>query len=185
MELKFIVFLVVCEHFDIVVKDVPRHVNWVKARAPAMEGRRPEVHPQALRLIEVLDGRILRVDMSNLVAINNPSNIVRRPLHFIGVPVVMWVELVPIVMRLNLIVPVAIYNIHGEGILFDRWHDLEIQLIPLKRIEVGPVPVCEEARHGALAIGRLHASHKLAVPELLVSGYRATSEVGLASRDGD
>ena len=46
VELEFVVMLVVGEHLDIVVKQVPWHVNRVKAFAPGVEGGCPEVHSQ-------------------------------------------------------------------------------------------------------------------------------------------
>ena len=87
-----------------------------------------------------------------------------------GVPVIMRIEIMRIIVRLDLIVTITIDNVHCEWILPDRGHNLHVELTPLKRIEVGPVPVGEERGDGAQLVRRLHARDKLAVLELLEGG---------------
>lgn len=98
MEFELIVLLVVSENFYVVVEDVPGHVKRIEALTPAAKSGCPKVHSQALSLVKVLHSGIVHVDMADLVAVDNPRNVVRSPFHFISVPVIMWVEMLSGVM---------------------------------------------------------------------------------------
>lgn len=118
----------------------------------------------------MVDSGVLVGDVADFVAINGPANVVRGPLHGVGVPVVVGVELVGVLVRLLLVVAVAVDHVHAERVVLHRGHDLDIELVPLSGLKVGAIPVGEEGGHGSLLIGGLHAGHELTVREFLVTG---------------
>ena len=177
MELELVVVFVVGEHLDVIIEHVPRHINWVELSTPAMESRCPEVHAQALWFIHMCNGRVMKADMAHFMPINNPRNVMRGPFHLICVPVIMRVESMSIIVRFKLLMAIAVDNIHGEWALLDRWHNLHVKLVPLVRVKVWPVPVCEERGDRSFSVRCLHASDKLAVPEFLESRDGATAEL--------
>ena len=138
MELKLIVRWIVIKHLHIVVKDVPWHINWVESDAPSVECGCPEVHPQRLRLIEVLNScticRMFRMGeayMAHLVAVDNPRHVVRRPLHLVYMPIIPWVESFSLVVRLHLALKaISINHVHLEWIVSERRHNLKVKLVP-------------------------------------------------------
>ena len=96
----------------------------------------------------------------------------------------MRVEAVGILVRLILVVSVTVDDVHREGIVGDRRHNLDIELVPLGWGEIRTVPVCEEGRDGSFFVWSLHTGHELAVGEFLVGGDGSTSEVKLSLGGG-
>ena len=168
VEFELVVSFIVCKDFNVIVEYEPWHINWIEACAPGVERRGPEVHAQTLCLVKMADCWVVQINMAHLVTIDRPGDVVWGPLHLVDVPVVMRVKPVRVVMRFNLVLAIAIDDIHGEWVTLNGRNDLHIELVPLIGLEVGPVPVREEGCDGALSIRGLHARHELAVAELLV-----------------
>ena len=184
VEHELVVLNVIRVHLNIVIFNVPGHVDWVESGAPRVEGRSPEVHSERLGLLEVIDGWVVSErNMAHFVAIDRPRDVVGRPLHLVDVPFVMGVETVRVIMRLNSIMAITVDDIHGEGVLRHRGHNFHIKLVPVLWAEVWTIPVGEEGRHGTLTIWSLHACDKLAVLELLESRYGSAAEVCLCNSD--
>ena len=73
-----------------------------------------------------------------------PKDSIWSPGHLIDVPLILWIEATVIVMRLTFAVTVSVDNIHREWVSLNRWHDLNIELIPASWVEVWSIPVGEE-----------------------------------------
>ena len=178
VQVELVRLLVVGVHLDVVVKDVPGHVLGVEAVAPGVERRCPEVHPEGLLLGHMLDGGILSRDVAHFVAIDGPADVVRSPLHGVGVPLIVWVEVVGILVGLVLVHAITVDDVHGEGVVLNGGHNLNIQLVPLTRGEVGSIPVGEEGRNGAHLVGGLHSRNELAIGEVLEGRDGSAAELG-------
>jgi len=140
-----------------------------------VEGGRPEVHAQRLLLVHVSHRGVVGGDVANLVTIDGPADVIRRPLHGVGVPVVARVEPMRVLVRLVLLMAVAVNDVHREGVALNRRHNLYVQLIPLAGLEVRAVPIREEGADRSHFVWGLHAGDELAVGEFLVRGDRATA----------
>ena len=171
--------------FDVVVVDLPRHVLGIKAFAPRFESWGPEVHHDTLRLRGKLNRGIRLSDAANLLVINRPSNEFRSPRNLINVPLILGVEARLIVMRLTLVLTISIDHIHGEWVLSNGRDDLDVELVPAARVEVGTVPIGEEGSNCALLVGRLHPGNELAVSELLEASHSTRLELRSCSNRGD
>ena len=171
--------------FDVVVVDLPRHVLGIKAFAPRFESWGPEVHHDTLRLRGKLNRGIRLSDAANLLVVNGPSNEFRSPRNLINVPLILRVEARLIVMRLTLVLTISIDHIHGEWVLSNRRDDLDVELVPAARVEVGTVPIGEEGSNCALLVGRLHPGNELAVSELLEASHSTRLELRSCSNRGD
>ena len=179
VQMEFIVILIPGEDLNVVVEDEPWHVSWVEALAPRVEGGRPEVHPKRLLLVHILEGGIVfPLENTNLLVIDGPADVSWRPLHRVCVPIIAWVEIMCVGVRLTLVVSIAPDSVHREWIMLDRRHNFNVQLVPVSGSEVRAVPVSEEGGHCAHLVRRLHASDELAVCELLVAGD-GTAAVGI------
>ena len=55
LELKVLRLLVVRVDLHVIIQHVPWHIDRVKAGTPGVEGGRPEVHPDCLSLVDVVD----------------------------------------------------------------------------------------------------------------------------------
>ena len=155
----------------IVIHEVPWHILGVQTFAPRLERWRPEVHHDGLWLCRQLHRRIVRVDATHLLVVNRVSNEIGRPLDLVNVPVVLWIEALLVVVTLPLSVSVAIDHVHAEGVLLDRRHNLNVELVPPARVEVGPIPVGEERADCALLVGGLHARDEFTIGKLLKAGH--------------
>ena len=110
-----------------------------------MESRRPEVHPNRLCFVHVIDSLDARGgQMADLMSINREGDVVWSPLHLISMPVIMWNEMTGIVMVFQLIVTISENHSGPHRILVNRGDNLDIELIPLRWREVWPIPVREE-----------------------------------------
>ena len=125
----------------------------------------------------------VRVKVADFAPIDGKGDVVRSPLHLVDVPVIVWVEVVGIVMHLLLLLSIAVDDVGGEGVLGNRGHNLDIQLVPASRVEARTIPVSEEGGDCSLAVWCLHASDELAVGELFVSGDRSAPVAGLSNAD--
>ena len=171
VEVEGLGLMVVCVGLHIVIHDVPRHILGVETFAPRLERWRPEVHHDGLWLCRQLDRRIVRIDATHLLVVNRVGNEIRRPLDLVNMPVILWVEALLIVMTLPLGVSIAIDHVHAEGVLLDRRHDLNVELVPPARVEVGPIPVSEERADCALLVWGLHARDEFTIGKLLKAGH--------------
>ena len=99
-------------NLNVVVQYVPGHISSFKFFTPRVEGRSPEVHSERLRLIEVTNCWVSQVGVAHSVTIDGPTHIGWGPLKLVGVPVVVRVETMGVVVRLNLIMAVAVNQIH-------------------------------------------------------------------------
>ena len=88
-------------------------------------------------------------------------------------------------MRLTLVLTISIDHIHGEWVLSNGRDDLDVELVPAARVEVGTVPISEEGSNCALLIGRLHPGNELAVSELLEASHSTRLELRSCSNRGD
>ena len=70
---------IICKDFNIVVKHIPWHIDWVESISPGVESRRPEVHSQGLCFVHKLDRRVVVWDVADFHAINCPADIVWCP----------------------------------------------------------------------------------------------------------
>ena len=112
LEIELVRVLIVAVHFNIVKEHVPRHIFRRQVSAPSMESGRPEVHFQVLGLMHELYCFVfIGVEISYLVIVHEESDIVRRPLDCIGVPVIADRGTFHISMVLNLVVAVTINGI--------------------------------------------------------------------------
>ena len=108
--------LVVVVDLDIVEQELPGHVFVVEVAAPRGEGRRPEVHLERLGIVYMLNSRIISSSVSQLASINSPADVLRGPFKLVSVPLVLRVEVIGVLMRLQLLVPIAVDHVHGEGV---------------------------------------------------------------------
>ena len=144
MEVKAVCLVVPSVRFNVVVENVPWHVSCVESLTPALECGCPEVHHDGLSLVHILHRRISGVNTSDLLVVDGPGDVVGSPSHLVNVPVVLGVKALLVLVRLVLGVAITIDYVHAEGVLLDRGHDFNIELIPATHIEVGTIPVGEE-----------------------------------------
>ena len=145
-----------------------------------MESRCPEVHPNRLCFVHVIDSLDARGgQMADLMSINREGDVVWRPLHLVSMPVIMWNKMTGIVMVFQLIVTISENHSGPHRILVNRGDNLDIELIPSAWVEVRPIPVRKERGNGALTIRGLHPRHELSICEFLVAGDRAALPVGV------
>ena len=151
VELELVMLFIVGENFDVIVHHIPRHIMGIETRMPALKCGCPEVHSQRLRLVHVVQC-VMAGRCPDFVAIDDPCNVVRGPLHLVRVPVICWVKVVSVVVRFDLIMAISIDNVHCERILCDGGHNLHIKLVPLIWCEIRSIPVSKERGNSALAI---------------------------------
>ena len=72
VELELVMVLIVGEHLHVVVEDEPWHIMRIEAGTPRMESWRPEVHPQTLRLVHMLDSWVMEVYVAHFMTIHRP-----------------------------------------------------------------------------------------------------------------
>ena len=113
MELELVSLAVIVVDLDVVVENVPWHIGRIEVMTPGVKRRRPEVHPERLRLMHTLNcGVVLVGRMPDLMTVNGPAHIVWRPLHLVHVPVIFGIEPVGVLVRFNLVVAIAIDHVH-------------------------------------------------------------------------
>ena len=125
--------LVVVVNLDIVEEEVPWHILSAEIAAPRVEGRSPEIHLERLEIVQVINSWVMVSGMSELTAIDSPTNMLWRPFKSVGVPLVLRVKMICILMRLQFLVTIAINHVHGKRIRAYRWHNLDIKLVPAGR----------------------------------------------------
>ena len=114
VEPELVAIYVIVIHLNVIIEDVPRHIGSVKAMAPRVESRRPEVHPQRLRLVHMIDRSIVTMHaMPNFMSIDLPADVVGRPFHLIDMPIIFWVETMGIFVALDFVMTVPVDHIHG------------------------------------------------------------------------
>ena len=94
MERIVVCVRVVVIYLDIVEEQVPGHVLSSEATTPRVEGRCPEVHLERLSVMNVLNSSITDRCMSQLTAIYTPTNVLRRPLESIRVPLIFRIKVI-------------------------------------------------------------------------------------------
>ena len=171
MVLKLTSLLVVLLHFDIVVPHIPRHALIVEVVAPARERRRPEVHEQVLPLSEELHiGRAL--GLTAHAAIDFPGDMLRCPLDHILVEVVAWLEVGTVGLVMALPPP---NDVHTEGVLRHRRHNLDIYLVPMALLALRHLVVeSEEGVASAMLVLASHTGGESAIGESLNRVHFAT-----------
>ena len=70
---------IIVEDLNVVVKDIPWHVNWVEAISPRVEGWGPEVHSKGLILLHELDRWIVGRNMADFVTVDGPADVLWGP----------------------------------------------------------------------------------------------------------
>ena len=117
VELKFVEKLVVGEDFDVVVEDVPWHVNRVESCTPRVEGRSPEVHSEGLSLVHEVDSLDVRGrQVAYLSTVNRERHVIRGPLELICVPVIVWVKVVSVIVLFKFVVAVSVDHVCGHRV---------------------------------------------------------------------
>ena len=120
VELEAVCCLIPVIHLDVVVEDVPGHICSAEAMTPRVKRRRPEVHPERLRLVHVIDSSVVDMHaLPHLVPIDRPADVFRRPLHLVNVPVVFRVETFGVLVALYLANAVPVDHVHGKRIGLD------------------------------------------------------------------
>ena len=114
---------------------------------------------------------LLTLALANELVVDVPADLVWGPLNGVGEPIGARVETGGVVMVLSTIFP---DNVHGEGVLGDGWHDLDVNLVPAVRPVLSSVS--EERLDCAHFHWVLHLSDELSVVEPLL-GANLTGEV--------
>ena len=70
---------VICEDFNVVVKHVPWHVDWVETISPRVESWSPEVHSQRLSFVHKCNRGIIVWNVADFHAIDCPADVVWCP----------------------------------------------------------------------------------------------------------
>ena len=167
--------LVICLHFDVVVSHIERHASFAEVVTPSCEGRCPEVHHQVLRFV----GKChicLVLWAAHLVTIDEPLDVVWRPLDNVIIPVRSWSEARAV--RLVLLLPLP-DDIHTHWVLHG-WNKLDIDFIPAFLWPAWPLPVGEERTDGAFLVRTLHTEAITTIGESLRTSDLSTNIVCLS-----
>jgi len=97
---------------NVVVVDVPWHVNIIETVSPGVESWGPEVHHDRLTFGHEFDSGIFARYSAHFLAIEVPRDVVWSPDHLVNVPLVLGVETTHIVVRLSLAVAISVNDIH-------------------------------------------------------------------------
>eukprot|EP00353_Schmidingerella_taraikaensis_P003247 CAMPEP_0185576438 /NCGR_PEP_ID=MMETSP0434-20130131/7366_1 /TAXON_ID=626734 ORGANISM="Favella taraikaensis, Strain Fe Narragansett Bay" /NCGR_SAMPLE_ID=MMETSP0434 /ASSEMBLY_ACC=CAM_ASM_000379 /LENGTH=222 /DNA_ID=CAMNT_0028193645 /DNA_START=83 /DNA_END=752 /DNA_ORIENTATION=+ len=155
--------LVVVPDLNEVVHRVPGHVRVVESLLPGGELGSPEVHHERLGLRDQLHSWVESAVGAHFAAVDGPADVVGGPLDHIDMPVVGRVQTIHVGMGLSSPGTVAVDDVSADGVLHDRGHNLEVELIPLLRHPLGSVPVGEEGDARAWLVGSLDLGHELSV----------------------
>ena len=171
VEVLFLNIIVV--HLNEVVLGVPGHLSVVEVVVPWRPHGSPEVHHELSGHVEEV--HILgTLGLAHELVVHEPAHVVRGPLDGVSEPVAAGVEASGVVVVLSTISP---DDVHGERIVGDGGHNLDIDFVPA----VGPVlgRVGEEGLHSAHLVGVLHLCHELSVREPLLRAHLTREVVSL------
>ena len=113
--------------------------------SPAVKCWRPEVHDNVLLFSQEVN--IFGVFYSaDLLAIEVPRDVVRRPLDLVYVPISTWGKPTDVPLVFGVILP---DNVRAERVVAHGGHDFDVNLIPPLNRPVWSIPVHEEGCDGA------------------------------------
>ena len=161
-------------NFDVVISGEPRHPRIVEIVAPSCERGRPKVHHEVAGLVQEVHV-CSALSPADLIAVDEPRDVVRCPFNHVLVPVGAWLEVSDVGLVLLLPFP---DDVCGERVGGDRGHKLYINLVPALLSPVWTVPVGEERSNSAFLISSLNSYRESSVSKGLVRFHFATSVVG-------
>ena len=133
--------------------------------SPTVKCWRPEVHHQYLLFIQEVN--VLRVfHFADLVAIEEPRDVVWCPLDLVFVPLCTWGEPADVTLVLGLVLP---DNVRAVRVFTHRRHDFNIDLVPPLDRPIWSIPVREEGCDSARLVITLDSCSEFPVFEFLLS----------------
>ena len=161
-------------HFNEIILGIPRHVRVIEVVVPRRPGWGPEVHHKLSghgKEVHILGALALTYKL----VLNEPADLLRSPFNGVSDPVSAGVEASGVVMILSAVSP---NNVHGEGILVNGRHELNIDFVPA----MGPVlsSVSEEGLNGTHLSRILHFHNEFTVMEPLLRTNFTGEVIGLS-----
>ena len=148
---------------DILITTIPWHSIWLESFTPSTTVVQcPEVHEEMLFLIQGVN--ICGVfNLTDQIAINMPSDVIRCPLKLVIVPQSVGME----VFDVRLVILLSWRDdVCAEWVVRHRWYDLNVNLVPARYVfPRWPFPIREEGGDSSGLVVDMHGSLEFSILE--------------------